>query len=485
MDPLSVLASTAQIASLCGSLINTLGRFVDDSKHVDTTIESMLIEIRMLRDVSQLVHSTMRAQSLDELDEYWRNVKTLLGRCDKTLKKLNSVLANISARHGLGRMPIMQLHLNMKSHTVAILRRHIKSHTHALQVLLQLVHLMTAAQNHGTIRFELEELKARIQDVKNSLSSREPTSQFDSQDVDLSQKDIQEEERVVADFEKFMESAEAASEIASMNASACASVKPASSIRSDSRSTQERKTSTRTWRDDLWELDGMPLEEKLRNFQQELSLTPDSPDSDSDPDPDYEDHFPANVNARLVERFRIAARDELQAGNFNRAENSLMKMIEHLEEGERKHGKPFDRIKVREQLAEVHYKQGKLDDAKDIYKGLIAARSDERGKSDRDKQRRLPGCSDEDEKTQEIIQRQLDECRWYYWLSRIYLLQHDLKHAVRGSILVRIHPTARADISTARRAHHGRQLPRYVPWRQPRSWTGAKAKRSHCVQPTE
>ncbi|KAK8174081.1 ankyrin repeat-containing domain protein [Phyllosticta citrichinensis] len=290
---------------------------------------------------------------------------------------------------------------------------------------------MTAAQNHGTIRFELEELKARIQDVKNSLCSKEPTSQFEIQDVDLSQADIQEEERAVADFEKFMESAEAASEIASISASACASVKPASSIRSDSRSVHERKNSTRAWRTDPWELDGMPLEEKLRNFQQELSLTPDSPDSDSDPDPDYEDHFPANVNARLVERFRLAARDELQAGNFNRAENSLMKMIEHLEEGERKHGVTFDRIKVREQLGEVYYKQGKLDDAKDIYKGLIAARSDERGKSDRDNQRRLPGSPNEGEKTQETIQRRLDECRWYYWLSKIYLLQQDLKHAVR------------------------------------------------------
>ncbi|KAK8254001.1 ankyrin repeat-containing domain protein [Phyllosticta capitalensis] len=431
MDPLSVLASTAQITSLCGTLINTLGRFVDESRHVDTTIESMLIEIRMLRDVSQLVHTTMRAQPLDKLDEYWGHVKILLGRCDKTLKKLNSVLTNVSARQGFGKAPIAQLRLNMKSHTVAILRRHVKSHTRALQVLLQLVNLATAAKNHGTIHDELQELKARIQEVKNSLSPERSTPQYDSPDADLSQTEIQEEETVMEDFEKFMESAEAASEIASISASTRASIRQSSPLRNDSL-TQGRKNSTRTFRTEQWELDGLPLEAKLRSFQAELNLTPDSPDSDSDPDPDYEDHFPANINKRLVERFRIAAREELQAGNFNRAENSLVKMMEYLEEGERKHGIAFDRIRVHEQLAEVYYKQEKLEDAKEIYKGLIAARSDERGKSDRERnRRRLPGSPDDSEQTQEDIQRRLDECRWYYWLSKIYSLQKDWKHAAR------------------------------------------------------
>lgn len=95
-------------------------------------------------------------------------------------------------------------------------------------------------------------------------------------------------------------------------------------------------------------------------------------DSIFDPEPEFEDRFPAAVYSELIAGLQQEIQRELKAGNYEKAEHSHRKAMEHLNDRERKLGVPFDnKPEMHEILAEIYQKQGQMNKAKQLLKRLL------------------------------------------------------------------------------------------------------------------
>ncbi|KAF2141059.1 uncharacterized protein K452DRAFT_44571 [Aplosporella prunicola CBS 121167] len=412
MDPLSICASAANVAQLCGTIIKSLYKFCDDASNVDATVEGFRIETTNLQQTLVNVESTRKtslARNIQSLElKHWGHVNSVLKRCWKTLLKLEAVLDRCASAQGIGRMPKTQIRLNMQSHSINILRKHMKSYTQALQVSLQTISIVTQWQNHDSIQGAISVLSERIEEVRVTLSARHIGRGVEDVDEGLSEADMQEEAEAVADVEKIIISAENVGKVTSTS-SYCPddesilgrnqfaiwldSIPNANTRRISSNLDENRSIRT-------IESDSIPPDKKV---PADSGIGSDAT-TDYDPEPETEDHFSAPVNATIVARFKDAVKQEMEAGHYQRAEASQLSLIKHLEEGQTKHGIAYDRAQVQEDLARIYHKEKRLDEAKAIYNRLISDKKDEK------------------EKTTEVW-------RWYYCLAKIYQEQDKLQYA--------------------------------------------------------
>ncbi|KAK4695704.1 hypothetical protein P7C71_g2097, partial [Lecanoromycetidae sp. Uapishka_2] len=100
-----------------------------------------------------------------------------------------------------------------------------------------------------------------------------------------------------------------------------------------------------------------------------------------DPEPDFEDRFPAEVYSELIAGLQQEVQRELQAGNFQQAEQSQRRAMEYLTDRERKLGISFDnKTEMNEILAEIYQKQKQLNKAKQALNRLLMQ---EKGETER------------------------------------------------------------------------------------------------------
>lgn len=140
MDPLSICASAANVAQLCGVIIHKLASFCEATSHVDLTVSGFRVEVKNFQMALRLVAETQKTWQLRPMQDiekdHWKRITKLLGRCKQTLDRLQTLLVECEYKQTIGRKPMTQLRLNMRSHIICILRSHIKSYTQALQVSL-------------------------------------------------------------------------------------------------------------------------------------------------------------------------------------------------------------------------------------------------------------------------------------------------------------------------------------------------------------
>ncbi|KAL0262550.1 hypothetical protein SLS55_001518 [Diplodia seriata] len=419
MDPLSICASAANVAQLAGIIISKLAAFCEAASHVDITVSGFRVEIHNFQIALRLVAETKNLWQLRQMtdleQDHWTRIDKLLRRCKQTLEKLHSLLEKAVVKETtLGRRPLTQLRLDMKSHIICILRSHIKSYTQALQVSLSTLTLANQLQSHASIEHELQELSRKIQDVKSTLLTR-PVEMQQSDDTETAdiEADMPGEHEISEDLEQVIMSAAAVSEAAT-------SV-DADSIRSRLQVTDRpihnwmdgfesplrspgAAHSPETEAPSLRMPSTSELVPPVREEPKDSGIGSDEhSDDEDDPDPNLDDHFSEGVLKGLIERFHDQAIEDFDKGNYHRAETAQNMMIRYLEEGRRNHGMEYDNAEVFERLAQIYYKQKQLEEAKTIYTRLL----------------------------EEHKERTPDIWRWYFSYAKIYQEQERLEKAAR------------------------------------------------------
>lgn len=97
MDPLSIAASAASIAGLCGKILVSSAKFVEATGNVDDIFNGLNREVSTLSSVLESIGSTFKARppQMPFEREHWENIKNLLNRCDRTLTTLKTLLDNL------------------------------------------------------------------------------------------------------------------------------------------------------------------------------------------------------------------------------------------------------------------------------------------------------------------------------------------------------------------------------------------------------
>jgi len=96
-------------------------------------------------------------------------------------------------------------------------------------------------------------------------------------------------------------------------------------------------------------------------------------DSIFDPEPEFEAEFPDAVYSELITGLQQEVQSAMEAGDFQKAEQSHCRAMEYLTDRERRLGSPFNsRIEMHEILAEIYTKQKKLNKAKQVLNRLLS-----------------------------------------------------------------------------------------------------------------
>ena len=112
---------------------------------------------------------------------------------------------------------------------------------------------------------------------------------------------------------------------------------------------------------------------RISDIQNERSGNTDS-DGDSfvDPEPDFEDGFSAIVYLELITAAQQDLQKEIDAGEFDKAEQIHRKAMKYYTDREKNLNIPFDnQTEMHEILAEIYQKQGQLDKAKRVLNRLL------------------------------------------------------------------------------------------------------------------
>ena len=104
-------------------------------------------------------------------------------------------------------------------------------------------------------------------------------------------------------------------------------------------------------------------------------------DSIFDPEPEFEDRFPPEVYSELISSVRKEVEVQMQASEYQLAEQTHRRAMEYLTDRERKLGILYDnQTEMHEILADIYLKQNKLDKAKPLLNRLLMH---EKGETDR------------------------------------------------------------------------------------------------------
>jgi hypothetical protein len=151
MDPLSIAASCAGLATACLQISGFLYTFVDDSKNVDTIISGFCEEIVALSRILDSISKSLKENRLiaaaqtDPNGELWSSLKTTFDDCQATLDDLDKTLKEVNrpAIFGISilRRPTKQVMLNLKMKDIGLFRQRIQYYNGAMQLPLQMINL--------------------------------------------------------------------------------------------------------------------------------------------------------------------------------------------------------------------------------------------------------------------------------------------------------------------------------------------------------
>ena len=150
MDPFSIAAGSASLATLCVQCSSFLYSFYEGTRKVDATILDFSDELHQLAQVLDalstnfkhprtlaVIHSAQRECD----DKLWRNVDQLLRKCRGSMEMLKAIVERLNRdTGGMGgflRRPIKQLRLRLQNDDIVALRGQIQSHHLMMQITLQ------------------------------------------------------------------------------------------------------------------------------------------------------------------------------------------------------------------------------------------------------------------------------------------------------------------------------------------------------------
>lgn len=152
MDPLSIAAGAAGLATGCFTIASTIYTWIDDAADVDENVTSLCEEVtalsRVLESVSNAAAQAPRGvvAEIDPDDSLWASVRDTMGDIKSTLDKINHLLAEVQKSGGLFsrgflKKPTKLIRLNLRLKDINQYRDRIKSYNNAMTSALQMINV--------------------------------------------------------------------------------------------------------------------------------------------------------------------------------------------------------------------------------------------------------------------------------------------------------------------------------------------------------
>ncbi|KAK3936725.1 heat shock 70 kDa protein 12B [Diplogelasinospora grovesii] len=211
MDPLSIAASAAGLATGCSKIVSTLYTWIDDTIDVDENVAGLCEEVTALARVLESVsNASIKAPrvviaEIDPDESLWITVKATLGDIKSTLDKVNQLLAEIQNSSGVFargffRKPAKQIRFTMRSKDITLYKDRIKSYNNAMTSALQMINVCLLIQNNSSqdaVFRVLTGLKSQIGRVEDALHAGPPVSR---EEDDRISRNLQQFVRVAESF---------------------------------------------------------------------------------------------------------------------------------------------------------------------------------------------------------------------------------------------------------------------------------------------
>ncbi len=152
MDPLSIAASAAGLATGCTKVVATLYTWIDDTIAVDVNVASLCDEIKALGRVLESISSASTSAprpvmaEIDPDGSLWAAVKATLGDINNTLAKVNQLLDEVRNSSGVFsrgflRKPTKQIKFGLRSKEIATYKDRVQSYNTAMTSALQMINV--------------------------------------------------------------------------------------------------------------------------------------------------------------------------------------------------------------------------------------------------------------------------------------------------------------------------------------------------------
>ncbi|KXX77095.1 Kinesin light chain 1 [Madurella mycetomatis] len=356
MDPLSIAASAAGLATGCTKIVATLYIWIDDTIAVDENVAGLCDEVkalgRVLESISSAAISAPRPviAEIDPDGSLWAVVKATLDDINNILVKLSQLLSEVQKSSGVFsrsflREPTKQIKFGFRSKEIATYKNRVQSYNTAMTSALQMINVCLMIHRNSSqdaVFNVLYGLKSQIGRVEIALhqgtqSNSGPTGS--SQDADGNQiaRNLRQLVRVAETFHS--------------NASAITREGPRSTV----------------WGGSVL---GDPLtREQFSNIENWIPPPSNNQGGTTSPrtvvDPSYHSDSDDDIDKALLKRLRELAVESRQKGDYAKAENFYRKVINRSEVSESNYG-PQDLIQDRINLAYACLHQRKWADAEAI-----------------------------------------------------------------------------------------------------------------------
>lgn len=375
MDPLSIAASAAGLATGCTKVAAILYTWIDDTIAVDENVAALCVEIKALERVLESISNASTSAprpvmaEIDPDGSLWAVVKATLGDINNTLAKISQLLNEVQNGSGVFsrgflRKPTKQIKFGLRSKEIATYKDRVQSYSTAMTSALQMINVwvIISSPNRRLVWLKrlcsclmihnnssqdavfkvLHGLRSQIGRVEIALhQGTQPTSGpiGSSQDADGNQitRNLRQLVRVAESFHS--------------NASAITREGPRSTV----------------WGGSVL---GDPLtREQFSNIESWIPPLSNSQGGTASPstviDPSYHSDSDDDIDKALLQRLRELAVESRHQGDHARAENFYRKVIARSEASDSNYG-PQDLVQDRVDLAYACLRQRKWADAEAI-----------------------------------------------------------------------------------------------------------------------
>ncbi|KAI9727653.1 MAG: hypothetical protein M1828_005881 [Chrysothrix sp. TS-e1954] len=151
MEPFTIVVGVTGLCSTVISASSRLYTFINASKNVHRSVKDLKAEVDTLgKAISSIkpvlesqISSTNQDNAQSEEDkELWLSVQSTISECRATLDRLQESLVNAPSKEvDMGTQAIRTIKFNMRSEEINSTRVQVRSHTSALQLILQMIDL--------------------------------------------------------------------------------------------------------------------------------------------------------------------------------------------------------------------------------------------------------------------------------------------------------------------------------------------------------
>lgn len=360
MDPLSIAASAAGLASGCAAIIGILYTWIDDTIDVDENVSGLVEEVTALSRVLESVSNAStkaRKVVVAEIDpdgNLWISVRDTLGDISSTLEKLKVLLADVQKSstsvfsRGFLRKPTKQIKFSLRLKDINNFKERIKSYNTAMTSALQMINVCLLIQNNSSQEYVvqvLSGLKSQVRRVEFALQAGNPPGAGPAEareENDRISRNMRKLVRVAEDFH---------SSASTIIMDGPRSTVYGGSIMGDPL-TDEQVSGIHNWIPPPIEEEPVPGDHTQSDGTSNTAVEAGRL-SDSDDDIDKE----------LARRLEELAMTSQKAGEYQKAENFYRRAIDS---GETSHRSSQDLAMMKTNLAYVCVRQEKWSEAKEI-----------------------------------------------------------------------------------------------------------------------